>query len=359
MLTSLLQIAKQFTTDGEICTVKKFGSGLINDTYRVSTLSKKHRHFVLQRINSEVFPKPQWVMENLRTLLFHINKSSDQQAQLTLPEIITTHSGQLVYQDNKQQFWRAISYIENSQSFEVITQASDAEQVGSALREFHRRVCDLPVTLLHDTLPGFHITPYYLAEYQQIKPVKQESSEMRFCREFIAQHQQQADVLETAKQQGLLAVRVIHGDPKLNNLLFCKTTRQAISIIDLDTIKPGLVHYDIGDCLRSCWQTNNPIRFDLDICNLILSCYLEQTRDFFTAHDYDYLYPAIQLLPFELGLRFFTDYLQGNRYFKVSEPEQNLHRACRQFQLMQSIQGQQKEIKGLVNSLKKCNLSNH
>ena len=359
MSTSLLQIAKQFAAEGEICNVKKFGGGLINDTYRVSTLSKKHRHFILQRINSEVFPKPQWVMENLRTLLDHINKSSDQRAQLTFPKLITTHSGQLIYHDNKQQFWRAISYIENSQSFEEIAQASDAEQVGSALGEFHRRVCDLPVASLHDTLPGFHITPYYLAEYQQIKLVKLKSPEMRFCREFIAQYQQQADVLETAKRQGLLAVRVIHGDPKLNDLLFCKTRRQAISIIDLDTIKPGLVHYDIGDCLRSCCQTDNPVRFDLDICNLILSCYLEQTRDFFTAHDYDYLYPAIQLLPFELGLRFFSDYLQGNRYFKVSEPKQNLHRACRQFQLMQSIQRQQKEIEGLVNSLKKCNLSNH
>ena len=100
MSTSLLYIAKQFASGGETCAVKKYGSGLINDTYRVSTLSKKHHYFILQRINTEVFPKPEWIMENLQTVLVHINKSSDQQTQLTLPEIIPTINETLFYQDN-------------------------------------------------------------------------------------------------------------------------------------------------------------------------------------------------------------------------------------------------------------------
>ncbi len=349
---SLIRIAEQFSVDGKISAIEKFGGGLINDTYLVNTGSKKYPQFILQRINSEVFSKPEWVMENLQVLLAHFNRSNNHQAQLTLPEIINTNSGQLFFRDDDQQFWRAISFIENSQSFEKITQASDAQQIGRALGEFHRRVSDLPTNLLHDTLPGFHITPHYLSDYQQTKPAKQESPEIRFCRDIIAQYQHQADILETAKQHGLLSVRVIHGDPKLNNLLFCKTTQRAISIIDLDTVKPGLVHYDIGDCLRSCCQTNNPVQFDFEICKITLSSYLKQVRHFFSDHDYYYLYPAIQLLPFELGLRFFTDYLQGNRYFKVSEPEQNLHRACRQFRLMQSIHKQQKEIENLIDSFK-------
>jgi thiamine kinase-like enzyme len=353
--TSLIRIAEQFAVDGKISAIEKFGGGLINDTYRINTHSKKYAQFILQRINSEVFLQPEWVMENLQVLLAHFDKSNNQQTQLTLPEIIKTNSTQLIYRDDSLRAWRAISYIENSQSFEKITKVSDAQQIGSALGEFHRRVSDLPDSLLHDTLPGFHITPGCLTEYEQTKPAKQESPEIHFCREVIAQHQHQANILETAKQQGLLPVRVIHGDPKLNNLLFCKTTQRVISIIDLDTVKPGLVHYDIGDCLRSCCQTNNPVQFDFEICKIILSSYLEQVRPFFSGHDYDYLYPAIQLLPFELGLRFFTDYLQGNRYFKVSELEQNLHRACRQFQLMQSIHTQQKKIEDLISSFKKKN----
>lgn len=350
--TSLIHIAKKFAVDGRVSAIEKFAGGLINDTYLVHTHSKKYSQFILQRINSEVFSKPEWVMENLQVLLSHFNKSNDHQVQLKLPEIIKTNSRQLFFRDESQQFWRAISYIENSQSYEKITQASDAQQVGSALGEFHRRMSDLPTNLLHDTLPGFHITPDYLVDYEQTKPAKQKLPEIRFCRDIITQHQNQADFLETAKQQGLLSVRVIHGDPKLNNLLFCKTTQRAISIIDLDTVKPGLVHYDIGDCLRSCCQTDNPVKFDFEICKLILGSYLEQVRHFFSDHDYDYLYPAIQLLPFELGLRFFTDYLQGDHYFKVSEPEQNLHRACRQFQLMQSIHKQQKEIEDLIDGFK-------
>jgi thiamine kinase-like enzyme len=267
--TSLIRIAEQFAVDGKISAIEKFGGGLINDTYRINTHSKKYAQFILQRINSEVFSKPEWVMENLQVLLAHFNKSNNQQAQLTLPEIIKTNSMQLIFRDDSQQAWRAISYIENSQSFEKISQASHAQQVGSALGEFHHRVSDLPVSLLHDTLPGFHITPNYLADFEQTKSAKQESPEIRFCREVIAQHQHQANILETAKQQGLLSVRIIHGDPKLNNLLFSKTTQRAVSIIDLDTVKPGLVHYDIGDCLRSCCQTNNPVQFDFEICKII------------------------------------------------------------------------------------------
>jgi hypothetical protein len=169
--TSLLHIAKQFASGGETCAVEKYGSGLINDTYRVSILSKKHRYFILQRINTEVFPKPEWIMENLQTVLVHINKSRDQQTQLTLPEIIPTINGKLIYQDDESQSWRAISYIEDSQSFEKITQASDAEQVGGALGEFHRRVCDLPIGSLHDTLPGFHVTPKYLVPHPLINVI--------------------------------------------------------------------------------------------------------------------------------------------------------------------------------------------
>lgn len=175
-----------------------------------------------------------------------------------------------------------------------------------------------------------------------------------YCAEFIARFQHIADDLEAAKQQGLLTLRVIHGDPKLNNFLFDRHRKKIVSLIDLDTVKPGLVHYDIGDCLRSCCHIAEPVGFDLDICTALLKSYLAEAGAFFTEHDYHYLYPAIRLIPFELGLRFYTDYLEGNRYFKVMEPEQNLQRATNQFRLCESIMAQETAIKNLVSQLQIC-----
>lgn len=344
-------IARHFT-GAEIISIQNYGSGLINDTFLVICYSAEYPRFILQRINQEVFPKPEWVMENIQKLIRHFQNPTPCRQQLTLPEIISTHNSCLFLVDSQQQYWRALSFIDNSTTLENISQISDAEQVGSALGEFHCRVANLVVANLHDTLPGFHITPQYLENYHQTKPANKKNPDIRFCQQFIGRFQNQAHVLEKAKQQGLLADRVIHGDPKLNNLLFSTTDKKIFSIIDLDTVKPGLVHYDIGDCLRSCCQTDNPVHFDLDICELILKHYLIQTKQFFTEHDYDYLYPAIELLPFELGLRFFTDYLQGNHYFKTSHPEQNLQRACQQFQLVQSIQEQRPQINKMIKQFK-------
>ncbi|MDD5268702.1 MAG: phosphotransferase, partial [Methylococcales bacterium] len=153
-------------------------------------------------------------------------------------------------------------------------------------------------------------------------------------------------------RQGLLSLRVIHGDPKLNNFLFDKKSKKIVSIIDLDTVKPGLVHYDIGDCLRSCCHRLETNVFDLDTCAVILKFYLSEAGAFFSESDYHYLYAAIQLIPFELGLRFYTDYLEGNRYFKVTGADQNLQRAADQFHLCESIFQQESAIKTLIEQLR-------
>ena len=150
----------------------------------------------------------------------------------------------------------------------------------------------------------------------------------------------------------MLSLRVIHGDPKLNNFLFDKDSKKIASIIDLDTVKPGLVHYDIGDCLRSCCHNPESNNFDLAICAALLTSYLSEAGIFFSDYDYDYLYAAIRLIPFELGLRFYTDYLEGNRYFKVNRPEQNLQRAADQFHLCESIMAQESALKILIEQLR-------
>ena len=182
---------------------------------------------------------------------------------------------------------------------------------------------------------------------------------MDYGRRFVAARRAWAPVLEQARARGELRERPVHGDPKVNNVMLDTTTGQAVAMVDLDTVKPGLVHYDLGDCLRSgCnplgetpedWEK---VRFEPELCRAILAGYLSLARDFLTETDYAYLYDAIRLLAFELGLRFFTDYLAGNVYFKARHPEHNLVRALVQFKLTESIEAQAGTIRTIIRDLK-------
>ena len=350
----LAAIAKQFLARGRIVAIDNYGGGLINDTFLVETNACTRPRFILQRLNAEVFARPRQIMSNLTTIHNHIRTEHASKVRLQIPKIIPASDNALCFQDDKGDFWRALTFIGNSRTLQKLPDVHAAEQVGLALGHFHHLLSGLDPVLLHDTLPGFHCTPEYLRLYQEVLEQTEadlQSDAAAFCLAVIADYRQEAAVLENAKEQGLLQLRVIHGDPKLDNFLFAGDSDSVISIIDLDTIKPGLIHYDIADCLRSCCQRGQPVIFDLAICRAIMPGYLSQVSSFFTRQDYRYLYPAMRLLPFELGLRFFTDYLQGNRYFKVTAPQQNLHRAIAQFQLLQSIDDQERAIGEILEDL--------
>jgi Ser/Thr protein kinase RdoA (MazF antagonist) len=348
-MNTLLPVALQFAKTIKV--ISPLGNGLINETFLVTA---ELSHFVLQRINRTVFPAPGQIMENLIVLNRHLEQKSSTDAKLKIPALIKTTTGHDFYLDENGDYWRALGFIANTESLETLTTINQAEQTGFALGHFHRLVSDLDPLLLHDTLPGFHIAPDYLNHYHEIltQAPRQIATESLSCAAFIAKFQHITDDLEEAKRQGLLSLRVIHGDPKLNNFLFDKDSKKVISIIDLDTVKPGLVHYDIGDCLRSCCHRQETNVFDLDTCAVILKFYLSEAGAFFLESDYHYLYAAIRLIPFELGLRFYTDYLEGNRYFKVTEPDQNLQRAADQFHLCESIIQQESAIKSLIEQLR-------
>ncbi len=352
MNPQLLLIARQFAGGHEVIDVSPLGNGLINETFRVTTDAAA---FVLQRINDHVFPNPEQVMSNLQRLGQHIGKQSTDVVHLQIPAVLPSLDGQAFFRDQERRFWRALELISPTESRETISRKTEAEQVGFALAHFHHLCSNLPTHLLYDTLPGFHITPGYFLHYQthirQAPPVNTDER-FEYCKGFIEAFQDNIDVLERAKQRGLLVERVIHGDPKLNNFLFEPDSDRIISLIDLDTVKPGLVHYDIGDCIRSCCHVIENNCFDLDRCQIILASYLKEAGHFFTDADYDYLYAAILLIPFELGLRFFSDYLAGNRYFKVSDPDENLRRTVAQFQLCENIALQRMLIEKMILDLK-------
>lgn len=356
---AVLAAARQFgPADGELW-VQPCGSGNVNETYVVRSAAAP---FILQRLNTRVFPAPRLIMHNLKVLTAHVAR---RQVELQpppgrrweIPRIIPTCGGEDFWIDGHGSFWRALTCITGAQTADAIGNESHAWEVGYALGRFHRLVSDLPPHSLADTLPDFHVTPVYLRAYEAIleQQTLPDEPEVVFARAFISRRRTGVAVLEEARRAGILTLRTIHGDPKVNNVLLAEATGQAVGLIDLDTVKPGLVHYDLGDCLRSgCnpqgeettdWQQ---VHFHLPWCRAILAGYFSQAQDFLSGADYDYLFEGIRLIAFELGLRFFTDYLAGNVYFRVREPAHNLRRALVQFKLTESIEAQEADIRRLL-----------
>ncbi len=366
--STLQAIADQFAHQGNITAIAPFGNGNINDTFLVGLDDPLQSRFVLQRLNTHVFVRPERVMENMRVFTEHMHRRLVQtplDRRWEVPRVIPTREG-LDHWQAEGNFWRAISFVENSESFDVMRDAAHGWEVGFALGQFHRLISDLPVEQLADTLPGFHITPQYLAEYDRVlsdtqvaKTAEVKTTEVKHCMAFIAQRSDWVPVLEVAKGLGKLPLRLMHGDPKVNNVMFDRTSGKAVAVVDLDTVKPGLIHYDVGDCLRSgCnlageetakWQA---VTFDLAMGKAILEGYLSVARSFLIPDDYDYLFDGIRLIAFELGLRFFTDHLAGDQYFKVKYPGHNLARALVQFQLTKSIEDQEGAIQRLVAGMR-------
>jgi Ser/Thr protein kinase RdoA (MazF antagonist) len=372
---NLVAVAEQFAPRGQVLDVRGYGNGNVNDTFLV-TVGGSHPalppnspgepRFILQRLNPQVFRRPELVMRNLGIFTEHVRRRLERTPlspgrRWEVPRVLWSREGRDHFLDSGGSFWRALSFIEAAQPSDTIKDLAHASEVGYALGMFHQLLSDLEPERLADTLPGFHLTPGYLAHYDEVLATHgaPPSPEVNYALHFISERRSLAQVLEAAKAQGRLRLRPIHGDPKVNNVMLDTTTGQAVAMVDLDTVKPGLVHYDIGDCLRSgCnplgeetehWEK---VRFEPDLGRAILQGYLSLARDFLTGSDYDYLYHAIRLLAFELGLRFFTDYLAGNVYFKARHREHNLARALVQFKLTESIEFQAGALDAIIRDLR-------
>jgi Ser/Thr protein kinase RdoA (MazF antagonist) len=365
-LGDLIWVAERFKPRGRVIDVREFGNGNINNTFLVTLDTEGEKHFILQRINTHVFRRPELVMHNMRVSTEHIRRRLSHAPlpagrRWEVPIVQMAEDGGDHWLDPDGSFWRALSFIEGSQSFDTIKDSDHAGEVGYALGIFHTLLSDLPPGRLADTLEGFHITPRYLRRYDEVLAQHSAAgpSEVNYCLQFVKMRSDWAHVLENARAEGRLHLRTIHGDPKVNNIMMDTGTGQAVGIVDLDTVKPGLVHYDIGDCLRSgCnrlgeeteeWEA---VRFDPDLCRAILKGYLSMARGFLTGDDFGYLYDSIRLIAFELGLRFFTDHLEGDVYFKVRRPEHNLARALVQFKLTESIESQESVIRNIIRDIR-------
>ena len=354
-------IAHCFDFGGNVVAVQPYGQGLINDTFLVTTHTG--RQAILQRLNRHVFHAPERVMANLRAVSDHVRRKPQSGRALRLPEIIATRKGKDFAIDETGGFWRALGYIERTRSLACLANANQAEQVGRALGRFHALLHDLEPRRLNVTLPGFHVTPDYLAHFDAIVasgPTELAEPDVDACLAEVERRRDLAPVLESAKRSGALTELTVHGDPKLNNFLFDTASDRCESLIDLDTVQPGLLHCDVGDCLRSgCNDAGESpadlaaVRFDLTLAREVLKGYFAETGAFLTASDWDHFYDAIRLIPFELGLRFLADHLEGDVYFKVKYRGHNLHRARVQLRLLDDIERSEPQLRALLDSLRR------
>ena len=347
-----------FLPSSPVLTIAPLGDGNINSTYLI-TFSNR-RPAVLQRINGTVFPRPDIVADNVKLVTDYIRDS--QPAQNSLPntlEVIPALSGRSHVIDGEDEVWRLVEYIDNSLCYTSIPTVHQAERAGAVLGWFHRRLNDFNPEYLRVPLPGFHDLPAYFDFYERVKTVhrRPSSKDLTYCCQQAEMRGGDRHLLHHAHGRGKIQTRVIHGDPKVGNILFDKQSGEPVAIIDLDTVSSGLAQYDIGDALRSfCNKAGedpeNPeaVVFNLDICVALLSGYCSGILQL-PSGERELIYQGVRLMTLELAIRFLSDYLDNDRYFKVSDEQENLRRSLVQFHLLHSIEKQQAAIENIAQKV--------
>lgn len=349
-----MQAALFFVPETGIFNLQPFGSGNVNETYLVTLVSGEQR--VLQRLNPDVFPDPMLVIHNMRLVTDHLRET----ASGTPYRPVTLFSGISgdAYLDDAGGAWRMMSMVPGGHTCQSITTPGQAYELGCGLGRFHSFLRTMDPAVLADTLPGFHDTPRYLAHYDQVLAASGKSGrqENKFCYRFI--DQRRAGVGHLEQDRHLVSHGIIHGDPKVANFLFDETLQQVISLIDLDTVKPGILLHDLGDALRSCCNSSGElpsapdrVSFDSILFAAWLKGYFAAAGKMLTEEDRVRIVDAAALIGFELGLRFYTDYLEGDRYFRVRFAQQNLQRALTQFYLVRAIESQAEQLRDIVHDL--------
>ncbi len=365
-------LINRFNIKGRLVALQPFGNGNINDTYlAIYRNTFTETQVILQKVNKKVFPRPTDIMDNMHEITRHCHEKLEADAIAgrddrvwQMPRIIKTKEGAGFTIDDNGDVWRVITRIMSAHAFDLAQGPEHALECGAALGHFHYLISDMDPALIADPLPGFHITSGYLKAYDKTLRTKNAKSligasmEAKRLVKYIEERRDLALCLEKAEKRGELKKRMFHGDPKVNNIMIDDVTGKGTAMIDLDTVSPGLIHMDFGDALRSICnpvgeeETNlAKVVFDEDLAMAFCKGYIKEAGAFLTDADREYLFDSIRLLPFELGLRFFQDYLAGNVYFKTSRPEQNLNRARVQFRLCESIEARERSIRNVLKKL--------
>ncbi len=352
-------VTRQFHIHGDFIEAAPYGSGHINDTYCASfDQAGTPVRYILQRINHNIFKNPPALMDNIQRVTQHLGaklKGLDQGSRRTLT-LVPARDGRPFAVDPEGNHWRTYLFIEKARTYDAVETTAQAFQAAAAFGRFQGLLADLPAPRLHDTIPDFHNTKKRFATLEEAiakdvaKRVALAGPEIAFA---LAHKAMAGELLDAG-----LPERVTHNDTKLNNVMLDDATGEGICVIDLDTVMPGLALYDFGDMVRT---TTSPAKEDeLDLSKVkmqfpmfeaLVRGYLSSAGSFLTPKEKHYLPFSGKLITFEIGIRFLTDFLSGDTYFKIHRPNHNLDRCRTQFKLVESIEAQEGEMNKLVASV--------
>lgn len=354
-------IGEHFNVFGDFVSAAPYGSGHINDTYAaIYNQGGSKVRYIFQRINHNVFKNPIKVMENIARVLEHQHAKFAEKPHATrrAMTLIPTIKDELPYfQDNEGNFWRVYVMIEKARTYDVLENIDQAYQAAKAFAVFQRILTDLPGERLHETIPDFHNTPKRFAAFQKAlsEDVANRASIAQPEIDFIQEQESIVSTLIDLQAAGKIPERITHNDTKLNNVMIDDVTNEGVCVIDLDTVMPGLALYDFGDMVRSGTnpmpedsQDLSQVKMRMDMFEALAGGYLSSAAHFLNETEIEYLPFSGQLITFEVAIRFITDFLEGDVYFKTHRENHNLDRGQVQLTMFQSIREHEPQMKNFV-----------
>lgn len=362
--TDILEMAGRFALEGDIETVETHAGGHINDSFR---LTVRHgnavRRFLLQRLNSRVFPDPATVMENIRRVTDHLAASLEAEDAADtgrrVLSLVPAADGDPFVTDSQGDCWRLYPFIEGARTVVSVTTPAEAEAGGRAFGEFQRRLADLPGPRLGETIAGFHDTPQRIEALERAAGGDScgRAGTARTEIEYALSQRSVTPVLLEARREDRIPERVVHNDAKISNVLFDRETGEGLCVVDLDTVMPGLSLYDFGDMVRTMTSSAAEDEADpegaevsLPLFEALARGYLDRMGPLLVPDERALLVTSGLLITLEIGVRFLTDFLCGDTYFRTSRPDHNLLRCRSQFAHHRSLVRAAPELERLVKN---------
>ena len=355
------ELLSHFAIDGDVVTAIPYGNGHINDTKYVVVKKNGTRHeYILQKINKNVFKNPAELMENYESVTSYlreiIKKNGGDPERETL-SVIKTKDGENYHKDSEGEYWRLVNFVTDSMSYDKVERPEQFYDSAVSFGNFQYLLKDYPAETLHETIKNFHNTP---DRYRQLMEAVERDvcgrlSEVEAEVEFCKARREFAGTLEAAHAEGRLPLKVTHNDTKLNNILFDKNTGKALCVCDLDTIMPGYSVNDFGDSIRFGATTAledeadlSKVNFDISLYELYVKGFIEGAKGGLSEGELELLPIGAMMMTFECGMRFLTDYLSGDTYFRISREKHNLDRARNQFKLVSDMEKALPEMRAIV-----------
>ena len=348
------QILSQFNIDVD---AQLYGEGHINTTYLAEIAPDK---YILQKINTNIFTDPDGLMKNIAEVTSFLRKSiianGGDPNRETL-NLIKTKDGKDYYKTEDGSCFRLYTYVENTVTYQTVEKKEQFYNAAKAFGKFQRQLADFPADTLTETIKDFHNTRKRFADFKAAVAEDKMGRKASVQKEidFVLARENDCGIVVDALNSGELPVRVTHNDTKLNNVLFDADTDEAICVIDLDTVMPGSLLYDYGDSIRFGASSGaedepdlNKIWCDMELFRAYTKGYLEAIGDSITEKEIELLPFSAKLMTYECGMRFLTDYLNGDTYFKIHRPNHNLDRARTQFKLVADMEKKMDEMKKIV-----------